>query len=119
MARNPCARLIQEINYDYDSEAEWTEPEEGEDVDSDGEDDAEVDGIGDDMEGFLDNEDDSPNKSLIPKEEVVWSGVLFEDAAGVPQVPSAANLCEDLMSYQMGSLIPEQMGEDSVQFIRR
>ena len=78
-----------------------------------------MDGTGDDMEGFLDNEEDSPNRGLIPKEEVVWAGVLFEDAAGVPQVASTARIHEDLLSYQMGSLIPEQMGEDSVQFTRR
>jgi len=117
VARNPCARLIQEINYDYDSEAEWTEPEEGEDVDSDGEDDVDMEVGADDMDGFLDNEDDSPNRGLIPKEEVKWAGVLFEDAAGVPPVASTACLCEDLLSYRMGSMISEQMSKRPILLI--
>ncbi|KAI5298632.1 NEDD8-conjugating protein ubc12 [Ascosphaera pollenicola] len=35
LARNPFRRAIPGINYDYDSEAEWDDPEEGEDLDSD------------------------------------------------------------------------------------
>lgn len=112
VARNPCQKIIEVLKYDYDSEAEWTdEVEEGEDVNSDGEDEADGEDGADDMDGFLDNEDDTPNKSLIPKESVKWTGVIFEDASGVASVATAAAIQEDLMCYQVGSLIPEQMRE--------
>lgn len=56
LARNPVARDVLPLQYDYDSEAEWQE-EDGEDVDlmDDEEDDAEND---EDMGDFLDDSDD-------------------------------------------------------------
>lgn len=59
LSRNPFSRCLPETNYDYDSEAEWEEPEEGEDLDSEEEEEMSDDGE-DDMEGFLDDEDDQP-----------------------------------------------------------
>jgi chromatin assembly factor 1 subunit A len=64
LARNPVSRLRRDTNYDYDSEAEWEEPEEGEDLDSDGDDDAEEEAE-DDMEGFLDDEEDPQVKRRL------------------------------------------------------
>lgn len=111
VARNSSKRTLEDINYDYDSEAEWQEPEEGEDVNSDGEDDAEIEDAGDDMDGFLDNVDDLPNKSLIPKEEVKWTPMLFENEAGDGVSIAAAAFGHDLVSHQMGLLIAEDMGK--------
>lgn len=56
LARNPVAKDVLPLQYDYDSEAEWQE-EDGEDVDlmDDDEDDAEND---EDMGDFLDDSDD-------------------------------------------------------------
>ncbi|KAJ5495235.1 hypothetical protein N7539_000351 [Penicillium diatomitis] len=59
LARNPYHRGLPEVNYDYDSEAEWEEPEEeGEDLDSENDDEESDDGD-DDMAEFLDDEDDA------------------------------------------------------------
>lgn len=56
LCRTPYARVIPEINYEYDSEAEWEEPGEGEELLS--EDEEEDDGDNEDLEGFLDDEGD-------------------------------------------------------------
>ncbi|CAG8899802.1 unnamed protein product [Penicillium egyptiacum] len=57
LARNPYHRGLPDTDYDYDSEAEWEEPEEGEELDSEEEDEGSDEGE-DDLEGFLDDEDD-------------------------------------------------------------
>lgn len=56
LSRRPFERALPGINYDYDSEAEWEEPGEGEDLVSEGEEEPDED-LGDEMEGFLDDED--------------------------------------------------------------
>ncbi|KAA6413209.1 MAG: hypothetical protein FRX48_02953 [Lasallia pustulata] len=57
LCRNPFTRALPQANYDYDSEAEWEEPGEGEDLDSEGEEELGEDEDGDEMDGFLDDED--------------------------------------------------------------
>ena len=57
LPRKPFTRALPSTNYDYDSEAEWDEPEEGEDLDSEGEEEIGDDDEGDDMEEFLDDDD--------------------------------------------------------------
>ena len=57
LCRRPFARTLPQMNYDYDSEAEWEEPGEGEDLDSEGEEELGEDEEADEMEGFLDDED--------------------------------------------------------------
>jgi chromatin assembly factor 1 subunit A len=52
---NPFNRVVPQLNYDYDSEAEWEEPEDGEDLDTEGDDEMDEDD-GDEMDGFLDDE---------------------------------------------------------------
>lgn len=59
LSRNPYRRELPDTSYDYDSEAEWEEPEEGEELDSEEEEEGSEDGD-DDMEGFLDDEEDQP-----------------------------------------------------------
>lgn len=111
VARNPCTRVIEFMDYDNDSEAEWNELDDGEDVRSEGDDDAEGEETADDMDGFLDNAEDHPNQGLVPDRPLEWAGVLFEKASGVANVTAAKAIGENLMSYKMGSLIPEQMSK--------
>ncbi|KAJ4401061.1 chromatin assembly factor-I (CAF-I) p90 subunit [Didymella pomorum] len=87
LARNPVLRIRQDTNYDYDSEAEWEEPEEGEDLDSDGEDDLEEEGD-DDMDGFLDDEEDPQLKRrmLSGDLEPISTGLCWEDFNGVSKL---------------------------------
>lgn len=64
LRRNPFTRSLP-VNYDYDSEAEWEEPGEGEDLDSEGEEDAGEDDEEDEMEGFLDDEEGTDGNRLV------------------------------------------------------
>lgn len=57
LRRNPFIRSLLSINYDYDSEAEWEDPGEGEDLDSEVDEEVGDDEEGDEMEGFLDDEE--------------------------------------------------------------
>ncbi|KAG8628309.1 hypothetical protein KVT40_004182 [Elsinoe batatas] len=80
-ARAPLSRARPDTNYDYDSEAEWEEPEEGEDVLSDDEDDMESEGSPEEMEEFLDDGDDPQiiRGKLSSYEQVLSSGICWED----------------------------------------
>jgi chromatin assembly factor 1 subunit A len=83
LARNPIRRQIPELNYDYDSEAEWIdEVEDGEDLDSDDEDEDDGDGE-DDLDGFLDDADDNTaNARKLAMQgdlEVQSTGLCWED----------------------------------------
>lgn len=95
VARNPFSKVRTDTDYDYDSEAEWEEPEEGEDIESDGESDTESVDTTEDMAGFLDDEDtlDGPNRKLIPLDmKPISSGVHWENEEGKYQSPDAAHL---------------------------
>ncbi|PWY74671.1 hypothetical protein BO83DRAFT_377715 [Aspergillus eucalypticola CBS 122712] len=81
LMRNPFRRGLPETNYDYDSEAEWEEPEEGEDLDSEEEEEGSEDGE-DDMDGFLDDEEDHPidgkRRHIVgDKMEIISDSVTF------------------------------------------
>ncbi|KAF1848070.1 uncharacterized protein K460DRAFT_307930 [Cucurbitaria berberidis CBS 394.84] len=111
LARNPLARLRQDTDYDYDSEAEWDEPEEGEDLDSDGEDDADEEAE-DDMDGFLDDEEDPQLKrrhisgDLVP----VSTGLCWEDAHKVSRLNDGSGaICTDFKDFTMGFLLGPQL----------
>ncbi|MCJ1267210.1 hypothetical protein MMC22_007095 [Lobaria immixta] len=56
LRRNPFTRSLP-TNYDYDSEAEWEEPGEGEDLGSEGEEEVGEDDEEDEMDGFLDDDE--------------------------------------------------------------
>ncbi len=82
MARNPTRRDLPNVNYDYDSEAEW-EDDDGEDVESDCNDDEEIGDGGEDLEEFL---DDAEAESLNARKLVMqgdlepkFSGLCWED----------------------------------------
>lgn len=79
LRRNPYHRGLPDTNYDYDSEAEWEEPEEGEDLDS--EEEEESDDGEDDMDGFLDDEEDAlaggKRRLIVGDLEPVCSGIRW------------------------------------------
>lgn len=82
LARNP-AHNLEILDYDYDSEAEWEEPEEGEDLVSE---DGEEEDDGDDNMSFIDDEESAKpainrgfgNNDLVP----ICSGLQWEDGKG-------------------------------------
>ena len=88
ISRNPYRRGIPDINYDYDSEAEWEEPEEGEDLDSEEEEEGSDDGD-DDMDGFLDDEDDAlaggKRRLIVGDLEPVCSGIHWAADGADPE----------------------------------
>ncbi|USP72958.1 hypothetical protein yc1106_00232 [Curvularia clavata] len=111
LARNPFSRVRQDTDYDYDSEAEWDEPEEGEDLDSDGEEDNEDD-ADDDMDGFLDDEEDPQLKrGLISGDLVpVSTGLCWEDTDGVSRLNDGSDaICTDFKDFRMGFLLDPQV----------
>lgn len=79
LARNPFSRDLPDTNYEYDSEAEWELPQEGdEDLLSD-EDDLEGSEDEDDLDGFLDDENDVLQRQKIVSEmQPVSSGLCWE-----------------------------------------
>ena len=83
LARNPMRRDLFDTNYDYDSEAEWIEDEDAEDLNSEGEEDEELGEDGEDMEGFLDDENDeiANSKRLVLQGDLepVSTGLCWED----------------------------------------
>ncbi|CAG8411644.1 unnamed protein product [Penicillium salamii] len=88
LSRNPYHRGLPETNYDYDSEAEWEEPEEGEELDSEEEDEASDDGE-DDLEGFLDDEDDAlaggKRRPIVGDLEPVTTGIQWAADGVTPE----------------------------------
>lgn len=80
LSRWPFSRELPDTNYDYDSEAEWEEPGEGEELDSEGEEEVGEDEEENDMEGFLDDENDAVRKRpLLGDLEPTCSGICWED----------------------------------------
>ncbi|CZR56587.1 related to chromatin assembly complex, subunit p90 [Phialocephala subalpina] len=82
LARNPIRRDLPDTNYDYDSEAEWIEDEDAEDLKSEGDEEEELD-EDEDMEGFLDDEGDetSSSKRLVLQGDLepISTGLCWED----------------------------------------
>lgn len=85
LARNSLRR-VKELDYEYDSEAEWEEPGEDEE-DLGSEDEEEEDIEGEDFDGFLDDADDEVAKSrralmVGDSLEPVSTGLCWEDERG-------------------------------------
>ncbi|CAK7207195.1 chromatin assembly factor-I (CAF-I) p90 subunit [Sporothrix eucalyptigena] len=76
LARNPLAKTVLPLNYDYDSEAEWVDDGDGEDVDDldDEEEELEDDG---EMSDFLDDSEDA--MPLRP----AFSGGMEPESTGI------------------------------------
>lgn len=110
LARNPLSRLRQDTNYDYDSEAEWEEPEEGEDLDSEGDDD-EQEEAEDDMEGFLDDEEDLQLKRRMISGDLqpVSTGLCWQNTRGASILnDGSAAICSAMNDFTMGFLLDSQ-----------
>ncbi|KAF2276557.1 uncharacterized protein EI97DRAFT_398442 [Westerdykella ornata] len=110
LAMNPFSRTIREFNYDYDSEAEWEEPEEGEDLDSDGEEDLDEDGD-DDMDGFLDDEDDGPIKRRMISGDLqpVSTGLCWETPNGLSVLNDGSGaVSTEFRGFRIGFLLDPQ-----------
>ena len=79
LAKNPFSRVRPDTNYDWDSEAEWEDAVDGEDLDSEGEEEDE-DEDEEDMAGFLDDEDTNAVKRrpLLGDQEPQCSGICWQ-----------------------------------------
>lgn len=84
LRKNPFGKIREDTNYDYDSEAEWEEPEEGEDIGSDGEEDEESVGDAEEMDEFLEDDAADSKRHMITGDlKPVSTGLCWEDAKGV------------------------------------
>ncbi|OJD32977.1 chromatin assembly factor 1 subunit a [Diplodia corticola] len=108
LAIKPFLRSLPEANYDYDSECEWEEPEEGEDLDAEDEEDLDSDGA-EDLEDFLEDDDEAAHskRRLITGDlEPVSTGLCWEDSKGV--LRKADGSCDSKMTlseFRMGVLL--------------
>lgn len=109
LCRNPFSRSLP-TNYDYDSEAEWEEPGEGEDLDSEGEEEVREDDEGDEMEGFLDDDDEigNGNRMTISKGQPILgdlepcsTGLCWEDTQLLNHSGNQKDRETDLSSYRI------------------
>ena len=88
LGRRPFQHLRPDTCYEEDSEAEWEEPEEGEDLMSEAGDDDGSANEEDEMEDFLDDEDDPgvQRRGAVKGELVpVCSGICWQDPGAVPE----------------------------------
>lgn len=83
ISRRPYTRLLPDINYEYDSEAEWEPPEEGdEDLNSEDE-DGSIDNDDEEMDDFLDDADDVAKRRMIVGDvEPVSTGLCWQGQEG-------------------------------------
>ncbi|MCJ1285461.1 hypothetical protein MMC26_004801 [Xylographa opegraphella] len=106
LLRRPFLRALPATNYDYDSEAEWEEPEEGEDLDSEGEEEIGEDELGDDMEEFLDDDDaegyGAKRRNLMGDVQPICTGLIWDSAASQaqPNVITYGDTTLDLNSFR-------------------
>jgi chromatin assembly factor 1 subunit A len=109
MGRNPFMKALPRVDYDYDSEAEWEEGAQDEEVEEllsdDAEDEDEGESVDEEMDGFLDDEmEDRSGKvrrggvvaALVP----VCSNLCWEDGRG-------RNLKREFESMRIGVLLGE------------
>ena len=117
LSRNPFTRALPQTNYDYDSEAEWEEPGEGEDLDSEGEEEHGEDEDGDEMDGFLDDEDagdgvgvaGNRRRLLIGDLEPVCTGLWWENSRGDSKLEDGQS-STDLQSFRLEVMLGKKPG---------
>lgn len=110
ISRNPWSRARQDTDYDYDSEAEWEEPEEGEDLMEEEDDEADSQGDANEMDEFLDDEDDtlkSKRKQIIGDLVPSCTGLCWANEAGkvVPSIESTTS-SPSMKGMRLGVLLP-------------
>ncbi|KIW29868.1 uncharacterized protein PV07_05654 [Cladophialophora immunda] len=99
LATNPTYRGLPDTNYDYDSEAEWQEPEEGDEEVLDDDEKSEDEDGDEEMGDFLDDEGEVAKRQLIVGDmEPKCSGLCWEGGDGQSQDG------HDLSSYRMDVL---------------
>lgn len=99
IARKPTYRGLPDTNYDYDSEAEWQEPEEGDDDLMDEDEMSEDDAAEEEMDDFVDDDGEPVKRRLIMSDmESKSTGLCWEDGESQP-----GNEC-DLSLYRMDVL---------------
>jgi chromatin assembly factor 1 subunit A len=107
LARNPMRRDLPDTNYDYDSEAEWIEDDDAEDLNSEGEEDEDLGEDGEDMEGFLDDENDETanSKRLVLQGDLepISTGLCWEDR-------TKRNRNVKMMPYRMEIILSKLIG---------
>lgn len=109
LARNPHSRTRKDTNYDYDSEAEWDEPEEGEDLDSEDDEDGAEDAE-DDLDGFLDDEEDAQVKRRLISGDLqpISTGLCWQDNEGMSRLNDGSGaICTDFRDFAIGFLLGE------------
>ncbi|KAL8306483.1 hypothetical protein RB597_003007 [Gaeumannomyces tritici] len=80
LARNPISRDVLPLQYDYDSEAEWVDDGDGEDIDDLDDDDEDHGDEDEDMADFLDDSEDVIKRPVFASGmEPESSGLCFED----------------------------------------
>jgi chromatin assembly factor 1 subunit A len=114
MCRDPLYRGRKDTDYGYDSEAEWEEPEEGDDECIDDEDEAESQPDVGEMDEFLDDEDDAAKtkrKMITGDLQPASIGICWEDA-GCRIVRSIENdpSMHSLQDMRIGVLLPNFHG---------
>lgn len=111
LCRRPFLRALPATNYDYDSEAEWEEPGEGEDLDSEGEEEVGDDEVGDDMEEFLDDDEGEGNgakrRNIMGDVQPVYTGLHWEGEVedGKSRVVSYGETSLDLRAFRIDLLL--------------
>jgi chromatin assembly factor 1 subunit A len=79
VSRMPTYRGLPDVDYDYDSEAEWEEPEPEDENLDDTDDESEGDDDADDMEAFLDDENDVGKRAITTGDnEPISTGLCWE-----------------------------------------
>lgn len=107
LARNPFLRGVPKVEYDYDSEADWEAPEDGELLESDEEGEDLEDADGDDgLDEFIDDEGDASGaKRKITKDlEPICSGLHWENASGNLECADGGE-AEDFSQYEIQFLL--------------
>lgn len=110
LARDPFKKAITELNYDYDSEAEWVEDasEGGEDIGSEIDEEESEDGD-DNMEEFLDDEEEvmRAKRNLAVTDKSHTSGLCWEDDERRLQPGEGAQEADFYHKYKIGMLLGE------------
>ena len=96
LCRRPSARKLPDTDYDYDSEAEWEPPDEGDDDVDAIDDESGSEGEEEDMEDFLDDEDDIGRRRLIiGNMDPVCSGLCWQgESRRTPTMSGPFNMKE-------------------------
>lgn len=115
---NPFGRERTDTDYDYDSEAEWEEPEEGEDILGDEEDEADSNSDPDEMDAFLDDEEDAlknKHKLISGDLQPTTTGLCWENSSGLVvqsiEGEEVLRRPKEMQGMRLGVLLPGFSGQ--------